>query len=197
MPVSREPTDVLLWHTEPLSWSLSGCHPVPATSSTDLQDPQPPQLLLAVCPQRMAAAQMGPAPAHNPPCAPLPRQPTEPDPIQLQQTGPLCASHTTPGAAGSPCSKAPSAWGALPPADDCPLSQVLIITLSREERRFPPGSPSAASITGHSQSLINLFIYYVSLARLETPNLLLDWKIRRVWTLSSTKHPVRHTRRSQ
>jgi hypothetical protein len=72
MPVSREPSDVLLWHTEPLGWSLSGCHPVPATSSTDLQDPQPPQLLLAVCPQ-MAATQMGPAPAHNPPCAPLPR----------------------------------------------------------------------------------------------------------------------------
>ena len=115
--------------------------------------------------------------------------------MQLQQTGPLRASHTTPGAAGNHCSEVPSAWGALPPAGDCSLSQALIITL--REERFPPGSPSAASITGQSQSLINLFIYYVSLARLETPSLLLDWKIRRVWTWSSTEHPVRHTRRPQ
>lgn len=197
MPVSREPTDVLLWHTAPLSWSLSGCHLVPATSSADLQDPEPPQLFLAACPRRMAATDGTSTCSQPSPVHPLPRQPTGPDLMQLQQTGPLCTSHTTPGAAGNLCSEVPSAWGALPPAGDCSLSQALIITLSSEERRFPPGSPSAASITGHSQSLINLFIYYVSLARLETPSLLLDWKIRRVWTLSSTEHPVRHTRRSQ
>lgn len=172
MPVSREPTDVPLWHTEPLSWSLSGCHqyqlPVAQTCRT--------HSLHSRCWQCALGGWL----RHRCDQHPLPRQPTEPDLIQLQQTGPLCASHTAPGAAGSLCSEAPSAWGALPPAGDCALSQVLVITLSREERRFPPGSPSAAAITGHSQSLINLFIYDVSLARLETPNLLLDWKIRRV-----------------
>ena len=98
----------------------------------------------------------------------LPRRPTEPGLTQLQQTGPLCSSHTMPGAAGqalflgSLCLGCPSpGWWLLPQPG--PHYNPI------EGTRFPPGPPSAVSIIGRSQSLINLFIYYVSLARLEVP----------------------------
>lgn len=101
------------------------------------------------------------------PAQPPPRQ-ARARPDTVQQTGPLCASHTMPGAAGqalflgSLCLGCPSpGWWLLPRPG--PHYNPM------EGTRFPPGPPSAVSIIGRSQSLINLFIYYVSLARLEVP----------------------------